>query len=311
VTFAINRLQGDSEVAVAYAAGMSNWQIVSPVMKLTAVVATAHLAFTALIQPASFREMRETVFSLRNDLAASLVREGSFTSPAKGLTIYARDTSSGGLMRDMLIHDMRNPEAPLTFTAKQGWIATVNDTPALIMRTGQVQQPKDDGAIDVLDYDQYVLELGDFFAAPEAMFLKSSDRFLGELFFIDETSVYDRNNRKAFLAEGHARLAGPLLNFPMALIALAALLVGDFRRMGYGRRIAQAAAVALAVRLGALGVQAACVEDPALNPLQYIYPVAVSTAALALMVLSHPRRGRQRAAQRRSPGPARAGAAAA
>jgi lipopolysaccharide export system permease protein len=238
--------------------------------------------------------MRETVFSLRNDLAASLVREGSFTSPAKGLTIYARETSAGGFMRDMLIHDMRNADRPLTFTAKQGWIATVNDKPALIMRTGQVQQPKADGAIDVLDYDQYVLELGDFFAAPEAMFLKSSDRYLGELFVIDETSIFDRNNRAAFQAEGHARLAGPLLNFSMALIAMAALLTGDFRRLGYGARIAQAAGVALVVRLGALGVQAACVEDPHLNPIQYIYPVAVSAAAVAAMVLARPRRGKAR-----------------
>lgn len=292
VLYAVNRLLGDSEIVVAYSAGMSNLQIVSPIVKLAAIVTVAHLAFTLIIQPASFREMRETVYDIRSDLAASLVREGSFTTPADGLTIYARKTLPGGAMRDLLIHDERNPERPLTFTASEGWIATIGQSPALIMRQGHVQQPNDDGGVDILNYDQYVLELGDFFAAPEAYFLKSSDRFLGELFFVDETSIYDRNNRDAFLAEGHARLAGPLLNIAMAMIAMAGLLTGDFRRLGYGGRIAATAVAALLVRLTALGVQAACVDDPALNPLQYAFPVFVSLVAAAALFLARPRRGK-------------------
>jgi lipopolysaccharide export system permease protein len=289
VVYAINRLHGDSEIVVASAAGMSNAQIISPVLKLATLVAIAHLGITTLVQPAAFREMRAVVNDVRNDLAASLVREGAFTTPAKGLTIYARKTEVGGAMRDLLIHDGRKQERETTFTAKAGWVAMVGGAPALIMRDGQIQQPKANGAIDVLDFNQYVLELGAFFGADEVYMLKSSDRYLGELFRPDPTSFFDIDNADAFIAEAHARLTAPLLNIAMALIALAALLTGDFRRNGYGRRIAQASAIALMVRLVALGVQAACVDNPALNPMQYAFPILVSAAAAFALIRARPK----------------------
>ncbi|MBU6371636.1 MAG: LptF/LptG family permease [Alphaproteobacteria bacterium] len=284
VVFAINRMHGDSEIAVAQSAGMSNAQIASPILKLSALAALFHLALTTLVAPAAYREIRETVYSMRTDIAASLVREGSFTTPAKNLTLYARETLPGGAMRDMLINDARNANAPLTFTARTGVIATIDGAPALIMRDGQVQQPKADGSFDLLDFDQYVLQLGDFFAVQEDLFLKSSDRYLGELFYPDMTAAFDIANRDAFLAEGHSRLASPLLSIAMGLIAAAVMLRGDVQRLGYGARIARAGAIALAVRLVALGIQAASGDDPDLNVVQYIFPLAVAGVAAWMFV---------------------------
>lgn len=284
VVFALNRLHGDSEIAVAQSAGMSNAQIASPIFKLSVLAALFHLALTTLVAPAAYREIRETVYSMRTDIAASLVREGSFTTPAKGLTLYARETLPGGAMRDMLINDARNAEAPLTFTARTGVIATIDGAPALIMRDGQVQQPKADGSFDLLDFDQYVLQLGDFFAVQEDLFLKSSDRYLSELFYPDMTAAFDIANRDAFLAEGHSRLASPLLSIAMGLIAAAVMLRGDVQRLGYGARIARASGIALAVRLVALGIQAAAGDDPDLNALQYVFPLVVAAIAAWMFV---------------------------
>ena len=284
VVYSLNRLQGDSEIAVAQSAGMSNGQIVGPILKLSVLAALFHVLLTTLVAPAAYREMRATVYSMRSDVAASLVREGSFTTPAKNLTLYARETLPGGAMRDLLINDARNADRPLTFTARAGVIATIDGAPALIMRDGQVQQPKADGSFDLLDYDQYVLQLGEFFMSEDTLFLKSSDRFLGELFYPDMTAAYDITNRDSFLAEGHARLASPLLNIAMGLIAAAAMLRGDVQRLGYAGRIARASGIALAVRLIALGIQAACADEPSLNPVQYAFPLAASFAAAWIFV---------------------------
>ena len=290
VVYALNRLQGDSEIAVAQSAGMSNGQLVAPILKLAVLAGLFHLTLTTLVAPAAYREIRETVYAMRTDVAAALVREGSFTTPAKGLTLYARETLPGGAMRDLLINDSRNAERPLTFTARTGVIATIEGDPALIMRDGQVQQPKDDGSFDLLDFDQYVLELGGFFMTQDILLLKSSDRYLGELFFPDRTSVFDEANIDAFLAEGHSRLASPLLNIAMALIAAAAMLRGDVQRLGYGGRILRASAIALSMRLVALGIQAASADEPSLNPAQYAFPIVVSIVAAWLFVRArHPR----------------------
>ncbi len=283
VTYAVNRMHTESELAVAFAAGVSPWQIVSPVMKLAAVAALAHLAVNVLIQPASYREMRETVHQMRTDFAASLVREGEFTTPADGLTFYAREVNSGGVLRDLFIDDRRNADRPTTYTARTGLIVTAAGKPAVVMRQGQIQQPKSDSTVDLLDFDQYTLELGGFINADDDYVLKPSDRFLAELFFPDLTHHYDQANINRFLAEGHHRLSSPLLDFTLALIALVGLITGDFSRRGYGARIAVAAAIALLVRIFALGIQAACVDEPALNAVQYAFPFGVSVIALWML----------------------------
>jgi lipopolysaccharide export system permease protein len=284
VLYAINRMYGDQEIIVAYASGMSNWKIVEPVLKLAVIVAVGHLAIATLLQPAAFREMRSVVHDVRTDLAASLVREGAFTRPAPGLTIYARETGANGQMRDVLLHDARKPDRPVTIAAKRGAIATVEGQPALIMRDVQFQQPKADGTLDVLESDQYVIELGGFFSEEAGYLLKSSDRFLSELFFPDMTSQFDRRNKDSFLAEGHSRLASPLLNIALALVALAAMLTGEYTRTGLGRSITTAVLIALTVRVLALVVQAACARNPDLNVLQYLLPLTVCAIAAVVMV---------------------------
>jgi lipopolysaccharide export system permease protein len=294
VIYAINRMHTESEIAVAYAAGISPWQIMAPILKLAALAAVAHLAVNVVIQPASYREMRETMFDLRNDLTASLVREGEFTVPADGLTVYARTTGAGGSMRDLFIDDRRNAGRPTTYVSRTGRIVESGGRPAIQMRAGQIQQPNADGSIDVLDFDQYTLELSAFEGAEEQYILKPSDRFLAELFFLDPTNFYEVRNKDRFLSEAHHRLSSPLLNPALALIAMVALLGGEFNRRGYGSRIAMASVVALLVRFIALGIQASAADDPSVNALQYAFPLIVIGVGLFML------RGRYSLARRRA-----------
>ncbi len=274
VVYALNRMQSESEVAVLYGAGVSRQRIARPIMQLATLAALLHLAINVVIQPAAFEERREVFYALRTDIASSLIEEGSFTFPAEGLTLYARQRGGGGELRDLLINDGR-PELPITYTARAGAIVTIDGRPAIVMRDGQVQRQTEDGAVDVLDFDRYVLQMGEELQEPEVFFLKASDRTLYQLFFPDLTAHYDQRNVDQFLAEAHARLSAPLLNLALAMIALAGVLVGDFSRRGYGRRIMIAAILALLVRVVALAVQASAGDDADLNVVQYALPVVV------------------------------------
>ena len=278
IIYALNRMQSESEVAVLYGAGVSRQRIARPIMQLAVLAALLHLAINVVIQPAAFEERRRIFYELRTDIASSLIEEGSFTFPTDKLTLYARERGGGGELRDLLINDAR-PELPITYTARAGAIVTIDGRPSIVMRDGQVQRQTEDGAVDVLDFDRYVLQLGEDFQEPELFFLKASDRTLYELFFPDMTAHYDQRNVEQFLSEAHARLSAPLLNLALAMVAIAGVLVGEFSRQGYGRRIVIAAVVALLVRLAALAVQAAAVEEPALNPVQYALPLVVMVFA--------------------------------
>ncbi len=283
VLYALNRMQSESEIAVAYSAGVSRQRIARPIMQLAVLAALVHLTVNTLIQPAALEERREIFYALRTDIASSLVREGAFTFPSPDLTLYARERGGAGEMRDLLINDAR-PQYPITYTARAGAIVTIEGAPAIVMRDGQVQRMTEDGSVDVLDFDRYVLQLDRLVEEEEDyFFLKASDRYLYDLFFPDLTSYYDQRNVDRFLSEAHSRLSAPLLNLAMALIALAGVLVGEFSRRGYARRMIIASACALLVRLLALAFQAAATDDPRLNVLQYALPLVAMLIAGILL----------------------------
>ncbi|MFT3726448.1 MAG: LPS export ABC transporter permease LptF [Terricaulis sp.] len=278
VIYALNRMRTDSEVAVMFGAGVSRGRIARPIMQLAVLAALVHLIINVLIQPWAFEQRREVVYSLRNDLASSLIQEGEFTYPSDKLTLYARARGGGGELRDLLINDAR-PKLPITYTARAGAIVTIDGKPAIVMRQGQAQRQLEDGTVNVLDFDRYAVPLSGTFQEPDTFYLKASDRDLHDLFYPDLTAHFDQRNVKQFRAEAHARLSAPLLNIALAMIALVGVLVGEHSRRGYSRRIIIASIFAAVVRLFAIAVGAAAVDNSKLNYLQYLLPIVVILVA--------------------------------
>jgi len=282
VVYALNRMHSESEIAVLYGAGVSRQRLARPILQLATLAAIAHLVINVIVQPWAFEERRKVFYDLRTDIASSLIEEGSFTYPAEGLTLYARSRGGGGELRDLLINDGRT-EPGITYTARAGAIVTIDGAPAIVMRDGQVQRETEEGSVDVLDFDRYVLKFEGVFEEPDLFFLKASDRTLFDLVFPDKTSHYDQRNVNEFLAEAHGRLAAPLLNIALAMVALVGVLMGEFSRRGYGRRIMWASIIALVIRLAALVTQASAADEPQLNAIQYALPIGVIVVSALLL----------------------------
>jgi lipopolysaccharide export system permease protein len=271
---ALNVAHRENEIVVAQASGMSNWQVASPVLRLATLAAILHLGLNLWIQPAAYRELRTTLNNASTDLVASLVREGAFTTPSEGLTTYARQVN-GNEMRDLLIADSRDPKAVVTYIAKSGFIAESEGVPSIVMNDALAQEAEENGSVNTLAFVQTSFDLAPFVNDQKSVILKESDRYLPELFYPDMTNFYDNANRDRLAAEGHARMAAPLLNIAMALLAIYAVLGGDFSRRGYTTRIAYASAAAVALRLLAFGAVSAGQSTPMLNILQYALPISV------------------------------------
>lgn len=278
----LNRAHRDSEIVVAQAAGMSRMQIASPALRIGALAALLHLVINLWVQPASYREMRETLTSARSDLAATLVKPGEFNSPAHDLTVYIGKSLGGGELQTLLISDDRDPDAATTYIAKTGAVTEVEGVPAILMRNARVQKIDANGQLWDGTFDQYIYELGAFVDSDKSYVLKASDRFLTELFYPDLNNFYDRDNADKFFAEGHARLALPLMNMFMAMLAIVAVLGGDFSRRGYQQRISVATGLALFAQLLALAAVSVGEDDRELNFIQYLVPI-MSFGILAFM----------------------------
>ncbi len=304
--FALNVAHRENEVVVAQASGMSNWQVASPVLRLAVLAGILHLGLNLWVQPAASRELRETVSEASTDLAASLVREGMFMTHGDGLTTFARK-SSGGEMKDLMINDSRNPAESVTYIAKTAFLIEGETGPQLVMQNGQRQSLRDNGALEMTTFTQAPFDLAPFINDQKAIVLEESDRFLPELFFPDMNNYYDYDNVDMLMAEGHARISAPLLNIAMAMLAIYAVLGGDFSRRGYAKRIAVASGGALILRLAAFGAVAAGRDDPSLNVLQYLIPILV-IVVISFFYFVQPILARRRMA-RRNPSLAAAGAA--
>jgi len=271
---ALNASHRDNEIVVSQASGMSNWQVASPVLRLATLAAILHLGLNLWVQPAASRELRETVSEASTDLASSLVREGMFMTHGEGLTTFAGRVT-GAEITFLVANDSRDPANEATFIAKTAFVSEVEGKPTLILRDGQRQTIRTNGALEALTFQQSPLELSAFVNDQKAVILEESDRFLPELFFPDMNNYYDARNAEAFQAEGHARMAAPLLNIAMAMLAIYAVLGGDFNRRGYAKRIAMASAGAVLLRLMAFQMTASAADDSELNALQYILPMFV------------------------------------
>ena len=279
----LSRLYSDSEATVASAAGLSRWGILSPVIRLAVLAAMLNLGVNLFVQPLAYQEMRRSVFELRTDVAASLVRPGEFSNLAAGVTLYARESDGNGRMADIFIHDARDPDEVSTYAAREGVIVRGEERPSMVLIDGNVQQVNETGELSFLTFDRYEFDLGDFVDPQLIFFFKESDRFLHELFYPDATALSRARGTERLLAEAHYRLSGPLYNIALALIAAAAYMAGTHSRLGNSRNIAVAVSIALTVRLAGIAAQSAATDDPAFNYVQYAIPILAIIGAMGLI----------------------------
>lgn len=278
---ALNRLHTEQEIVVCFAGGMSRWRVISPAMRLACSVAFLALLMNIFVQPLSFRTLRQELFEVRTDLAATLVREGEFTEPTPGLTVYAQSVDGQGNLRNLFIHQIKPDGATTTYTAEQGRVGRAQGRPVLFMKNGSNQEFSGRGVLNYLTFQEYVFDLAPMANSDEMIHYKPSDRYLHELFFPDLQQDWERRNRLELLAEGNARLASPLYNIAFMSLALAAIIGGGFSRLGYGRRIVAMGVVAALVRLVGFLVQSACEDSAWLNIAQYAVPLLAIWGAMA------------------------------
>jgi lipopolysaccharide export system permease protein len=269
----LNRLHTEQEIVVCFAGGMSRWRVISPAIRLAVICALLSLVVNLWVAPWCYRQTREELFKIKTDLVSSLIRDGQFTQPAQGLTVYAQSTDRQGLLHNVFINEEKGDGLPTTSAAKFGRIVKRGGQPALILRQGSNQKFNAQGVLTYTTFDEYVFDLTPYLNTDDEVHYKNSDRYLHELLHPDLTQFWDKRDKKKFLAEAHSRLSTPLYNIAFMAMALAGVLGGSFSRTGYGRRIAIAAGTAVVIRILGFGAQAACDSAPVLNIVQYAIPL--------------------------------------
>jgi lipopolysaccharide export system permease protein len=283
--FTLNRLSGDSELVVMASAGYSLRQLAAPLLLAAAIVMAITYACALYFLPASQRALNAKKFDIRADIGAALLNEGEFETPAKGLTVFIRRLESDGHIRGILVHDSREPARPITYVATNGVLAQTPAGARLIMFNGTIEQSGKSGAqLTILHFRSYSINLDQFANRSRIALRGTSERFLPELLWPQETQGLTQRIRNSWAAAAHDRLSQPLYCIAFALIALAAVTRGRRRRGSNALRLTFASLAAALVRIAGYGVAGAAQNQPALLPLFYAVPLLGAAIALAMLM---------------------------
>lgn len=289
VLFVYNKLMLDSEMVVLRAAGMSHGQLARPALLLALGTTIAVYAITLYFLPASYRAFKDLQFQIRNDYSAVLLQEGAFNDLGEGLTVYVRERTGDGELRGILVHDNRKPDRPVTMMAERGALVRSETGPRVVMVNGNRQEiEKDSRRLSLLHFDRYTVEVSTLANIAETRWREPKERFLADLLW-PGTTGNDLRSRGELIAEGHQRLVAPLYTLTFVLVALAALLSGQFQRRGQIHRILAAILGTVLLEGLSLALHDLAGRTPQAVPAMYA-AVALPSAAAAYVLLRRPRR---------------------
>ena len=288
VLYVLHKLISDSEVVVMFSAGMSMWRVALPVLAVAGAVSVVVLALNIYIAPAGLRELKSRLYEIRGDVITTMLREGTFTNPTEGLTVYVRERSSDGTVHGILVQDSRNKLKPTTYLAETGSLVKSPAGPRLVMFNGNIQRVDrtadgESGPVTLLYFDKYTYDLSSYIQQEPEYYNEARERYFSELVNPAPDDAYAKQFRTQLLADANDRISNAIYPLLFALVALAALLPAPFSRRGYGMRIAMAASIALFFRVLAFGIVSSAATAPAAIPIMYIIPLLVCAMAAAVL----------------------------
>lgn len=280
--FVYNRLTTDSELIVMRAVGLGPQQLAKPALILAVIVVLVDYLFTLVFMPMSYRAFRDIETDSRGGYAGVVLKEGAFNTVSDGVTVYVRTRGPQGELLGILIHDTRDPKKLVTIMSERGVLAQTADGPRIILVDGNRQTlDKTNDRFSVLYFDRYSAELGKTGGSgpnEAERWRQPRERYVNELLFPGDSPM-DQANYNQLITEGHMRLTSSLYGLAFALIALAALLPGDYNRRGQGKRIIAAVLIMMLLESASVFWNGFVARHIALIPMIYanvLAPMAVA-----------------------------------
>ena len=325
--FTYNKMTTDSELVVMRSAGLGPFDLAKPAIIVGVLISAVAYYFSLYLVPLTYREYKELEFKYRHNLPRLLLQEGVFSSPIPGFTVYFKGFGDEGELRDVLIHDNRNPRQPTTYMAERGKLRETGDGRWIVeMSQGGWQNLRQDGLrntcapknvadgkaknCDIPRFEIFVADSGknlggDLFSDEPK---RGGGRHPREYFFTEllepklrparNAAEIERNARdlRTLVAEFHTRLTQPLLPLTVALVGITILLSGHFNRRGQLKQIVVAVVAGGAVIIFSYVLRNYAPKMPALNAVMYVNALLPLILSLYFLIFPRPltpRRGHQ------------------
>jgi lipopolysaccharide export system permease protein len=297
--YTLNRLYSESELVVMMTAGVGPGALMRPVAAFGLLIAAAMAVVLTVLVPRGGATLATRTQEIRSDLAGALIVERQFLHPSGGLTLFIADARGAGEMAGVFLHDQRDPERPVTYSAETAQLLSDGAQARLVMRDGvALGLDAEDGELSAVEYERFVFDLSDLVEDGGPRVPRPAEYPVRLL--LDPTPemlAAGRFGPGHYVAEGHYKLVLPILAALYPPVALVTLLAGGYRRSGFGRRVVVAVGVAVVMQATAIVARARVQDDAALWPAMYL-PVLIGVVYVAVLMarITRPRRPRSVAA---------------
>ncbi|MFD1702691.1 LPS export ABC transporter permease LptF [Methylopila henanensis] len=279
--WALNRLNGDSEIVVMSAAGVGPGRLLRPLLALALIVSTFVGLMSVWAIPESLRLLRTQLTQVRADVVANILREGQFTRIENNLVVHVRERRGGALL-GIFVQDARDAPQEVTYLAERGQIVEERGSTFLVLEDGSVQRRESAGKDPaIVVFQRYAFDLSPFTGASEVTSYKPRERYTSELMSPDANDSAYKAQPGRFRAELHERLVNPLYPVAFMLIAFAALGRPRTTRQSRATAILAAVVAVAATRIAGLGVTNLLVSTAWAVAAVYALPILAGAAALA------------------------------
>jgi lipopolysaccharide export system permease protein len=285
ISYTLNKLNGDSEIVVMTAAGMSPWRVFRPFMMVAGVVALMVGFVSAYLSPKGLREFRDWGNQVKADFVTTIVQPGRFTPVEGGLmTFHIRERRSDGLMLGVFIDDRRVPNERATFLAEQGEILQNDRGTFLVLVNGSVQR-REAAQRDptIVLFDRYAFNLSQYTSQSTVVNYGARERYLWDLVSPDPNDPLVKLQPSQFNAEFHDRLTAPLYPLAFAIIAFAVLGTPRTTRQTRGFSMGLAITGVGVLRMSGFASTVFAVHMP--SAVLFIYASMALTFALGLYAI--------------------------
>lgn len=284
ILFTYNRMTMDSELVVMRAAGVGPMALSKPAVYLAVIVSAVVMALSVYLTPLARQALTTLERSVRSDYTQLLVREGVFNEVGDQMSVYARARDADGTLRQILIHDVRQRDKPVTTIGERALLQNDANGAKIVVYNGYQQTlTRATGQMSQLYFDRYTVDLQLVSQGGDDRRPDNRERSTLELLNPpDDLRADDRSFRQA-VSELHSRLSTPLMPLALTMLGLAVLLSGEFNRRGQAIRILGAVGGAVVLEAGGLGLTGLSSKVAAVIPAMYIVPVLVMIGGFVVL----------------------------
>ncbi len=226
ILLGLGRMAEDRELLALGALGSAPWQVARVPIALAAALGGLILVLSSTVEPWGLKQVKRIVSQVVKRNVLGDVKPGVFYEDLTDLTLYARGVDNQrGVWTQVLVHDERDPRAPILVLAREGLVSAegAGSTLTVALREGEVHRAERTGGdYAVLNFDHGELSVGveDTLLRKNKLSSPIEELTPGELLAAAQQSRAAGKSPAPFLTAFDVRMAQGLTPVAFALLAV-------------------------------------------------------------------------------------------